>query len=270
MPINVLIVESDPFSLRIIRDVVSSDPDLRIVREQSALEAGDPEELDLAIVNCSAANTGEAAHSALPPHVPLICTDVTCDGLWPREHGRILQVAAPLRPESLTKALLRAKDVLLQRRLEDLGNLFAAYGGPRQQPNGPSPIPVRNGNSVLLLPPASIEWVNSKGNCVVIHSAQGVHTARMTLNQLEGLLRSTNIVRIHRKNLANLDRVLRVIADDERSIHLVLQSGQRLRVSRSYRRKVRELVLGEGSDAANPSVSFRPGWQEAREAFIRT
>jgi len=270
MPINVLVVESDPFALRVIRDAVSSDTDLRIAREQPALNAGEVEDFDLAIVNCSAAKSGDAVHSLLPPDLPLICTDAVPSGFQGREHGHTIQVVAPLRPESLKKALTRAKDLLLQRRLEDLGNLFAAYGGPRQQPKGPSPIPVRNGNAVLLLPPATIEWVNSKGNCVVIHSTQGVHTARMTLNQLEGLLRSTNIVRIHRKNLVNLDRVLRVIADDERSIHLVLQSGQRLRVSRSYRRKVRELVLGEAGDDVNQSVSFSPDWQEGREAFLRT
>src|ERR671923_2931243 len=110
MPINILVVESDPFSLRIIRDVVSSDPDLRIVREQPALDVPHDEELDLAIVNCSAASSKDEPHSALPPDLPLICTNAAPNGTQLPEHSRMIQVAMPLRPESLTKAISRAKD----------------------------------------------------------------------------------------------------------------------------------------------------------------
>jgi len=66
---------------------------------------------------------------------------------------------------------------------------------------------------------------------------------RATLKSVEAKLWEANFQRIHRSTIVNLDRVSEIISAQKGEAILVMQDGQRLKVSRSYGSALRAKLL---------------------------
>jgi two-component system, LytTR family, response regulator len=99
-------------------------------------------------------------------------------------------------------------------------------------------IAVKQGDRMLFVRLADVDWFEASGNYVEMHTTEGVHTVRQTMNELEGSLDPARFARIHRSLIVNLDRVRQIepwFAGDQ---IVVLAGGQRLKMSRTYREQV--------------------------------
>lgn len=124
----------------------------------------------------------------------------------------------------------------LQAALAGLGD--AARGGGR--------IVVRSTARTTILKADDIDWIEADGNYARIHTNGGdvEHLVSRPLGELEGDLDPARFVRIHRSTIVNLDRVVELRTRDRRDFVVVLESGHRLRLSRTYRDNL-ERALGD-------------------------
>ncbi len=102
-------------------------------------------------------------------------------------------------------------------------------------------LTVKSSRGMTFLRADEVDWVDAAGNYVRLNSRGETYLMRETMNSLEQRLDPEMFLRIHRSTIVNIERI-REIRPLQHGEHLViLDSGQRLTLSRSYRNKLDEL-----------------------------
>lgn len=91
-----------------------------------------------------------------------------------------------------------------------------------------------------LIAVETIDWIETQGNYLALHVGPAAHLIRETSLSFEARLDPQRFVRIHRRILVAVDRVAEIEALDGGDATVRLTSGVELRVSRNYRRALRE------------------------------
>jgi two-component system LytT family response regulator len=97
-------------------------------------------------------------------------------------------------------------------------------------------ILVKEEGRVRVVPVAEVDYLESSRNNVRVHSGVTVHVVRDTLSAIEQRLDPARFGRIHRSLIVNLDRVTEIQPWFTGDCLVLLRGGQKLRLSRSYRR----------------------------------
>jgi two-component system LytT family response regulator len=95
---------------------------------------------------------------------------------------------------------------------------------------------VKDASGYRLLRTTDIDWIESAGNYVRIHSSSGAaFIVRITMVELERSLDPEQFARIHRSSIVNLDRITELRPATSGDFHVLLSSGTSVRMSRHYR-----------------------------------
>lgn len=106
----------------------------------------------------------------------------------------------------------------------------------------PDKISIKDGDETTLVPVTDIDWVDAAGDYMCVHAGGTTHIMRITMKQLEALLNPVHFLRIHRSTIVNSERISSAQSIANGEYLLTLQDDSRLKVSRSYRDKIRDLV----------------------------
>lgn len=96
-------------------------------------------------------------------------------------------------------------------------------------------IIIKDRNRMRLLRAYEVDWVESEGNYVRLHVGSSSHLVRGNLSRLEESLEPFGFIRVHRRFLVNLDRVIEVQPWFGGDAVLVLNSGAKVRLSRTFK-----------------------------------
>jgi two-component system, LytTR family, response regulator len=107
-------------------------------------------------------------------------------------------------------------------------------------------LPIRVGRETIRLDVATIDWVDAAGDYMCLHAAGETHVLRATMKELEEMLDPRLFQRVHRSTIVNLARVAALRPHLNGECFLRLQSGQEIKLSRSYRDKVEMLLDSAG------------------------
>jgi len=103
-------------------------------------------------------------------------------------------------------------------------------------------LTIKDGHRLLRIDVESIRWIDAAGDYMCIHAGEDTHVLRGTMQQLERRLDPRRFARVHRSSIVNLTRVKEMRPHLNGEYFLVLDSGHELKLSRSYRDKVRLLT----------------------------
>jgi two-component system LytT family response regulator len=103
-------------------------------------------------------------------------------------------------------------------------------------------LTVRSRGQISMIPVQEVDWIESAGDYVYIHSNSKKLLTRETLIFLEKRMDPRRFVRIHRSAIVNLERVSSLKPNDHGDCEVVLQNGDRLRLSRSYRKHFQKAI----------------------------
>ncbi len=106
----------------------------------------------------------------------------------------------------------------------------------------PDKLVIKDGADIHLVKTADIIWVDAAGDYMCIHAAGKTHIMRITMKQLEAMLDPQRFLRIHRSTIINADRVAGAQTLGNGEYMLSLEGGAQLKVSRGYRKRVKELL----------------------------
>lgn len=109
-------------------------------------------------------------------------------------------------------------------------------------------LPIRVGRETVRLDVATIDWIDAAGDYMCLHAAGQTHVLRATMKELEDMLDPETFQRVHRSTIVNLARVRSLRPHVNGECFLRLQSGQEIKLSRSFRDKV-ELLLDRAGAA---------------------
>ena len=180
---------------------------------------------------------------ALTPASTAAPTEPLPKGSASRGHGAAtgtLIPSVPWRPASRS-APVRAlgggeavPDAVLDLAQED--------GGRAAPGNGDAPplrVLVREGRRTRFVPLSEVDWFEADGNYIVVHATGASYRTRGTITAIESALDPRQFVRIHRRMVVNMDRVREMTPLPGGDGLLLLGDGVTLRLSRTYRSRVR-------------------------------
>lgn len=104
----------------------------------------------------------------------------------------------------------------------------------------PESLAVKEHGEIIRVSVASVQWVDAAGDYMCLHCSDGqTHILRKTMKELEQELDPNLFVRVHRSAIVNTKQISKLVTQTSGEYLLVLQNGQELKVSRSYRDKVK-------------------------------
>lgn len=112
-----------------------------------------------------------------------------------------------------------------------------------KKPEQPSPvnrIVVRKGNAINLIPVEQIRYVEAQDDYVMIHHINGKALKQQTMKFYEDNLSKTDFVRIHRSYIVRVEEIKRIEPYGKDNHVAILQSGDKLPVSRAGFRQLKE------------------------------
>jgi two-component system LytT family response regulator len=108
-------------------------------------------------------------------------------------------------------------------------------------------LPIRSGRETIRLDVATIDWIDAAGDYMCLHAGGQTHVLRATMKELEDMLDPSVFQRVHRSTIVNLARVRSLRPHVNGECFLRLQSGQEVKLSRSFRDKVEMLLDRSGA-----------------------
>lgn len=103
-------------------------------------------------------------------------------------------------------------------------------------------IIVRSSGHVHFIKPEEIIWVQADGDYIQLNTANRNHLIRETMRNMEQRLETYGFQRIHRSVIVRVAQISEMITSEQGDYEVVLQTGQRLKMSRQYRETLFQLL----------------------------
>jgi len=105
-----------------------------------------------------------------------------------------------------------------------------------------SRILIKGKSGYSFLDVQEVSWFEADSDYVKIHTKEKVHLKNISLNELEAKLNPASFVRIHRSSIVNIKYIKELKPYFNGEYHLYLTTGQELKLSRSYKDKVKQII----------------------------
>ena len=156
--------------------------------------------------------------------------------------GAIDYLHKPVTPQRFAAAVERAQQRLQQGSSTERRALVTGAAIAERERGARTRYVVRRGKVHYFVPVDQIDWIDSAENYLQLHVGDRAHLARGTLKEADEELDPKRFVRIHRSTIVAIDRVV-AVKRNESGVHVVqLRSGAKLRGSRQYAERVRQLL----------------------------
>jgi two-component system LytT family response regulator len=233
-PIRALVVDDESLARRNLTVLLRRDPDVGSVTEcESGTEAieeirrskPDLVFLDVQMPECGGFDVLELLGGDLPPAV-IFVTAYDEYAIRAFEAGALDYLLKPFDDARFGRALNRAKERL-------------AHFVP-QRPRPVERLVVKSRGRVLFLNVADIDWIEAASYYACLHVGSDTHVLRRTLSDLERDLGDGTFIRIHRSIIVNVERIRGLELQAQGEYEVVLKSNARLRLSRSFRKRLQD------------------------------
>jgi two-component system LytT family response regulator len=101
---------------------------------------------------------------------------------------------------------------------------------------------LRTGHKIARIDADEIAWIDAAGDYICIHVGAETHVVRETMDELERRLDSNHFARVHRSTIVNLTRIKEMRPHTNGEYFLLLDTGQEIKLSRTYKEKIRLLL----------------------------
>jgi two-component system LytT family response regulator len=271
MSIRTIIVDDEPLARRGLELRLREAPDIEIVRQcangREAISAITELAPDLMFLDIQMPGLSGLDVIAQVPQqsLPMIVFVTAFDrfAIQAFDAHALDYLLKPVDGDRLTRALDRVRAQWHQRQAvaqrEQLMALLAETAGKgeievdaiavaagRAVRRHATVLPIRVGRETIRLDVATIDWVDAAGDYMCLHAAGQTHVLRATMKELEEMLDPRLFQRVHRSTIVNLARVAALRPHLNGECFLRLQSGQEIKLSRSYRDKVEMLLDSAG------------------------
>ena len=260
---KVLIVDDEPLARQVVRRALARMPDVRCVGEcatrEDAVAAVVDRRPDVVLLDVQLGRTTafdiieEIGVDAMP--LVVFVTAYDRHALKAFEVHALDYVLKPVDPDRLREALDRAAAFLALQRgatlAERLEGLLAQHMAAPAPATVPPPLSqrlvVRDGESLLLLEPSQVDWIESAGNYVRVHSGARAYLARTTMDRVaQRLTAGGNFIRVRRSALINVRALTKVERYGKGTFVVHLRTGTKVISGRFYHPELRRLLRPDG------------------------
>lgn len=252
MAIRALIIDDEPLAREKVRGFLESESDIEVLAEcrdgKEALEALDEHKPDLVFLDVQMPELDgfEVLSNVDAGDLPTVIFTTAYDqyALKAFDVHAVDYLLKPFDRERFQQALGRARGEIERRQIGDMrGQLEALLEHvAERRPKPPQRLVIKSSGRVVFLKVDDIDWVDAAGNYVKLHAGGDSHLLRETMSRLEERLDSSKFIRIHRSTIVNIECIKELQQQFHGDYLVVLKSGQRLTLSRSYREKIQQML----------------------------
>jgi two-component system LytT family response regulator len=230
MKIRTLIVDDEPLARTNVSVLLLRDPEIEIVGEcGSGAEAvteirrakPDLLFLDVQMPEMDGFDVLEMLGTALPSAVVFV-TAYDQYALRAFEAGALDYLLKPFDDARFGRALERAKT-----------KIASAKGSSQKIER----IAVKSAGEVAFVKIAEIDWIEAADYYSCLHVGTKTHMLRRSMAELESELDPAVFCRVHRSSIVNLERLRGLKVNEDGEHDVILENGERVRLSRRYRRQ---------------------------------
>ncbi len=252
--LRVLLVDDEPLVREGLRDYLAEEPGVVVAGEcANGLEAltwleRDPAAVDVMFVDVQMPGLdGLELASAVPPGGPAVVfvTAFSEHAIRAFELHAVDYLLKPFDRSRLRTALARARARRLAGEQAALaGQLADVLAALARERGWAERLLVKADGRIRFVATADVEWIEAADNYVRVHAGGQRHLLRETIRALEGRLDPARFARIHRSAIVNLARIRELQPTFNGEYAVLLDTGARLTLSRSYRDAVRDRLGG--------------------------
>jgi two-component system LytT family response regulator len=247
MKIRTIIADDEVLARQKLLQLLQDDADVQIVGEgANALETIDLVQftnpdlllLDIQMPGMDGFDIISSFTASGPRHPPRIIFTTAYDQFALRafEINAIDYLLKPFTRERLRQAVGRAKEYFSAVHEGGGATLRAA------EDRDTSRIVFKSKGRILFLPVSDIRWISAEENYIRICTEHDNHLLRETMARFETRLDPKSFIRVHRSAIVNLQHVKEIRTDTpEGEAFVLMQNGQKVPVSRSYRARITQL-----------------------------
>jgi two-component system LytT family response regulator len=244
--LRVLVVDDEPLARRRLRRLLQGSRGVEVVREcgdgPSAVAAvtefaPDVLLLDVQMPGMDGFEVLNACRVAPLPEV-IFVTAYDRYAVRAFEHHALDYLLKPVAPERLAAALTHARRRLTARRPNPRARRVDGLLSDAGEVSPVQRLLVQERERSYFVRTDDIDYLESDGNYVWAHTAQRRCRVRATLASLAGRLNPEHFRRISRTCVVNVDRIREIQPWFHGDAVVILQSGQRLRLSRTRRHEL--------------------------------
>ncbi|MDQ2819608.1 MAG: LytTR family transcriptional regulator DNA-binding domain-containing protein [Pseudomonadota bacterium] len=256
-PMRVLIADDEAPARRRLADLLREDPHVDEILEASdgrmAVQMIIEHRPDLLLLDVQMPElTGLEVIAAVgPARLPLTIFVTAYDqhAISAFQANALDYLLKPFSDARMQAAMARARLQLADRQLrtfsETLIRMLAAQSAPAPTPLAwPDRLIVKSARATQLVRVADIDWIESAGVHVILHTGDKQILHRMALGELAAQLDPQRYVRVHRSVIVNIDSIAQLEPLSHGEFDVVMKDGARRRVSRTYRGEL-ERRLGQ-------------------------
>jgi len=249
---RVIVVDDEPLARRGIRRFLNNDSSFEVVAEcgdgASAIAAIRSSKPDLVFLDVQMPEMDgfDVLRKIGPEHFPAVIFVTAYDRYAVRafDSNALDYLLKPFGRERFERALGRAKERIAKKlNPEDSHRILAALEQVHSKQQYADRLPVAENGRIVLVRTQDIDWIEAEGNYALVHAGKRDHALRETLSSLQRKLNPLDFMRIHRSAIVNVHRI-QEIQPWFHGYHLVLlEGGQKLRMSRYQREIAKRLGL---------------------------
>ncbi len=165
--------------------------------------------------------------------------------LKPIDQERLLQVLEKVRTNLNQKRALKHKRLLLKLASDISGDTISSFDDLENKnpeelvKREPSRLAIRDAGKTTWINQDDIEWIDAAGDYMCVQANGKNHIMRKTMKELEQCLDDRILQRIHRSTIVNVTKVREMESHINGEYFLTLDSGHRVKLSRTYKEKLK-------------------------------
>lgn len=258
--ISVLVVDDEPLARQLILELLEHEATIARIQEATnaatAIDICRRQKIDIMFLDIQMPEQdGFTVPETLgPANMPATVFVTAFDQYAVRafDQEAVDYILKPLDDERLLQAYQRALTVVQRKentnRLEKLVAMMTALdrGPALLAPTPPTETTVdqfrvKAGSRVHFIPATDVQWLQSAGNYIELHTAEHVYLLRGSLKDIETRL-SSDFMRVHRSTMVNRAHVKNMRSIGHAEWEVTMAKGHHVKISRSYKEAAQQLM----------------------------
>lgn len=242
--IRTIIVDDEPLACKRLAKLLKEDEEVEVVEicanGQEAIEQINEKEPDLVFLDIQMPeiNGFEVLQNIESEKVPIVIFVTAYDeyALKAFEVHALDYLMKPFNKERFQDSLERAKASIKNDSNKQIGEKIESlleYMDPEE--GALKRILIKTSNRYFFLKTIDIDWIESAGNYVRIHSGNSNYLIRETMINMEKKLDSEQFFRIHRSTIINVDKVKELEQWFHGDYQVIMYNEEKLTMSRNYK-----------------------------------
>ncbi|HZR25190.1 MAG TPA: response regulator [Vicinamibacterales bacterium] len=250
MSVRILIVDDETVARKRVRRLLAGEPDVTVVGDcadgAGAVRAIATERPDIVFLDVQMPELDgfEVVRSIPPAERPAIVFVTAFDryALRAFDVHAVDYLLKPFTRERFRTALARAREQHARRRQDP--RVTALLDDLRGAQRHAARVAVRVGDKFVVVAWRDVDWIEAADNYVTLHVGAKQYLLRETLSALEDQLDPQQFTRVHRSAIVRMDRIAEWHPASHGDAELVLRSGARVTLTRTFRSKVERIIAG--------------------------